>query len=77
MIFYKFQKLINTKFFENFNYIFLDFINDFTLPSKIKHAIDLVLNHADPKLKFDRKSLEEVSKRIQSRKYFLEYFHYQ
>lgn len=63
-------------FNENINPdIFLDFINDFTLPSKIKHAIDLVLNHADPKLKFDRKSLEEVSKRIQSRKYFLEYFY--
>lgn len=57
--------------------IFLDFIGDFTLPSKIKYAINLILENVDEKFQFDRKSLEEISTRIQSRNYLLEYFYNQ
>jgi hypothetical protein len=57
--------------------VFLDFIEDFTLPSKIKYAIDLILKNVNPQLKFDRKSLKEISNRIHSRNYLLEYFYNQ
>lgn len=57
--------------------IFLNFIEDFTLPSKIKYGIDLILKNVDKKFQFDRKSLEEISTKIQSRNYLLEYFYNQ
>ena len=57
--------------------IFLDFIEDFTLPSKIKFAINLILENADPKLQFDRESLVEISNRIRSKNYLLAYFYNQ
>ena len=57
--------------------IFLDFIEDFTLPSKIKYGIDLILKNVDKKFQFDRKSLEEISTKIQSRNYLFEYFYNQ
>jgi hypothetical protein len=57
--------------------IFLDFIEDFTLPSKIKYAIDLILNNVSPELQFDRESLEKISGKIQSGNHLLEYFYNQ
>jgi hypothetical protein len=57
--------------------IFIDFIGDFTLPCKIKYAIDLVLNNVGHELQFDRNSLEEISSKIQSKNYLLEYFYNQ
>jgi hypothetical protein len=57
--------------------IFLDFIADFTLPSKMKYAIDLILNNVNHELQFDRKSLEKISAKIQSKNYLLEYFYNQ
>jgi len=57
--------------------IFLDFVGDFTLPSKIKFAINLILENAGHKLQFDRESLVEVSNRIQSKNHLLAYFYNQ
>jgi hypothetical protein len=57
--------------------IFLDFIADFTLPSKIKYGIDLILNNVNHELQFDRKSLEKISVKIQSKNHLLEFFYKQ
>jgi hypothetical protein len=57
--------------------IFLEFIEDTTLPCKVKYAIDLILNNIDSELKFDRKALEYISRNIQLRNNILKYFYNQ
>jgi hypothetical protein len=57
--------------------LFLDFVKDFSLPSKIKYGIDLIIENIKSETLINKKALREISKNIKTTNNLLSYFYNQ
>lgn len=57
--------------------VFLDFVKDFSLPSKVKYGIDLIIENIKSETLIDKKALREISKKIEPSGTLLTYFYNQ
>jgi hypothetical protein len=57
--------------------VFLDFVKDFSLPSKVKYGIDLIIENIKSETLVNKKALREISKHIKPANNLLGYFYNQ
>lgn len=57
--------------------VFLDFVEDFTFPSKIKYGIDLIVENIKSNTLINKKALREISENIKPANNWLGYFYNQ
>ena len=57
--------------------VFLDFVKDFSLPSKVKYGIDLIIENIKSETLINKKALREISRNITPANNLLSYFYNQ